>query len=522
MEDLLDPDGPCIRVDATWNNGMATSQEELITLDEFSLQALLQPLDTKDFMKYCFRQCAVHVMDQRDARHSNGQHRLSSISSALFDLDAAAILRETSSENIFVWLQKKHSGLIHSIEISDPETAWHLFEAGNATYCRAPPDLEQTLVRSLLRDTGLGCGQYDPTGQRVTTMGRGEVEVFQSSTVGHVTNWHYDFQENFTLQLSGVKRWTVQKGTVKHPIRGCTPHYNAPEAVESQMLAARLGDPDFVFGEPAIGKNAVGEMETVELHPGDVFYFPAGMWHRVEVIEPGVSINVSLMAANYANVFCQALQHLLLQKEEWRQCVRNDARSAIDDLDLLIKTLPDIIRDFESNGGAKAIFPPAILNNEDLTISTVPHDEDEYDNDEDEFSEDGSDSVVIAATFQAPVREEQIRHDRDPSFIINPLATLLDESEEIDHYYNESKAKAKKDDGRSATTGTYILNVNFAGNEANESVLRVRIAAVRSAMNEILSRLGHQKQCLDMTFLRSNQELIDCLVHYGFLLRTDQ
>jgi hypothetical protein len=66
------------------------------------------------------------------------------------------------------------------------------------------------------------------------------------------------------------------------------------------------------------------------------------------------------------------------------------------------------------------------------------------------------------------------------------------------------------------------LNVNFAGNEANESFLRVRIAAARSAMKEILYCLVRQNHRLDRTFLQDNQELIDCLVYYGYLLRIDQ
>ena len=39
--------------------------------------------------------------------------------------------------------------------------------------------------------------------------------------------------------------------------------------------------------------NAYGEEQTVTLHPGDVFYFPSGMWHRVETVEPGICLNVT-------------------------------------------------------------------------------------------------------------------------------------------------------------------------------------------------------------------------------------
>jgi hypothetical protein len=40
-----------------------------------------------------------------------------------------------------------------------------------------------------------------------------------------VTDWHFDFQENWTLQLKGKKRWRLRASGVTHPLRGCTPHY---------------------------------------------------------------------------------------------------------------------------------------------------------------------------------------------------------------------------------------------------------------------------------------------------------
>ena len=90
----------------------------------------------------------------------------------------------------------------------------------------------------MLRGTGLGCGQYDPSGIKTTVLGRGEVEIF-IGTSDHFTNWHTDFQENFTLQLSGSKRWRLKQGTVRHPSRGCTPHYYIPDIVESQVKVSR-------------------------------------------------------------------------------------------------------------------------------------------------------------------------------------------------------------------------------------------------------------------------------------------
>lgn len=53
------------------------------------------------------------------------------------------------------------------------------------------------------------------------------------------------------------------------------------------------------------------EVQVVVLHPGDVLYFPAGMWHRVETLEPGISLNVSLMGTPWADLAASAVRHAL-------------------------------------------------------------------------------------------------------------------------------------------------------------------------------------------------------------------
>lgn len=187
------------------------------------------------------------------------------------------------------------SSLIRSIEVGDSETALALYRAGHPMYCRAPTELEQLLVPALFENTGLGCGQYfyssasrtglpqdedeeeeeeeeeeeqekngnhpsssgrflrrsapprsAPVPPCVTTatscLGRGEIELFVSAQAGAVTEWHYDFQENFTLQLPGRKKWNLQSNTRIHSTlpRAVTPHYQSKSVVEGQLLAARL------------------------------------------------------------------------------------------------------------------------------------------------------------------------------------------------------------------------------------------------------------------------------------------
>ena len=355
------------------------------------------------------------------------------------------------------------------------------------------------------------------------------------------TGWHYDFQENFTLQLSGVKRWTVQKGTVRAPVaRGCTPHYNAPEAVESQLLAARLAHRDFCFGEPERGQNAVGEVEVVTLRPGDVFYFPAGMWHTIDVMEPGVSINISLMATNYASVTCQALQHVLLKKEEWRRPVQSkrggSATTVVDELQALLRTLPDIIRDFERNSGAEAILPPVMHHPKAEAV----HDGTDLgsDNGEDDVSDETMTTkrrrrlfvcpnlnfLRLGAQKQSPrttncceTHWRRFFRKTNPS---NASTTDTRNSGRTDEPQGSGDSSNSKDED------VFLLNVNFAGNDAQESTVRVRLSANARAVAELENMLDSQEDSVPFHYsatlvYKQNRELIDCLVFHGYLLWKD-
>jgi len=273
------------------------------TIEGSFLSTLIYPLPLSPFLSSCFRQKALCIRSTTPADKDANLRRIRDINeNYMFGLDVEQILTETSSDSVFLWLHNNHlrdsekrqatdttnnathndsntttnSTALKSIEIPDPQTAYLLHKSSHhATYCRAPPELEQPLISKMLRDTGIGCGQYDPSSTSTTTMGRGEVEVF-IGTEGHLTDWHYDFQENFTVQLSGSKRWTLRQGSVRHPIRGMTPHYRTPgDVIENQLKAARLSDSGIRF--EAKQENGFGDEVEVVLRPGDVLYFPAGM-----------------------------------------------------------------------------------------------------------------------------------------------------------------------------------------------------------------------------------------------------
>lgn len=185
---------------------------------------------------------------------------------------------DAHSDSVFVWVKEQEGGedaaeaqakrepsdaeptgqCLQSVEIDDPKTAAILHGAGHSTYCRVPPGVEASLVSALLRDTGIGLGQFPspaatgavvaPPGSTATRvdlgtahmggggmhdLARGEVEMF-CSRQGHLTSWHFDFQENFTMQLSGAKRWRLCASPVAHPLRGHTPHFQDPSVVRGR------------------------------------------------------------------------------------------------------------------------------------------------------------------------------------------------------------------------------------------------------------------------------------------------
>ena len=507
--------------------GEYCSREQLLLQEPIqsavSLELLLSPLSPDVFLRQCFRQCAVHIPGL------NGSERFGPLITHLYDLDPASLFRHTSSDNVFVWL-KQANGLIHSVEVPDPETALALYRCGHSTYCRAPPHVEHHLVSALLNDTGLGCGQYDATGQSLTCLGRGEVEVF-ISTHGHKTEWHCDFQENVTIQLSGTKRWALQRSTLKHPLRGCTPHYSSLDAVEPQVKSAHLSNPEFSFEYPKKHLNAVGEIEEVLVRPGDVLYHPAGIWHKVEVIEPGVSINVSLMASSYADVTCQALKHLLLKETEWRESVAsNTATDVIEKLESLLDRLPQIVAQMKHSLGAEAIIPPVLRMGAPIKTD---EESDVDENDDDLEAEETDDLIRPSETFIAKhgIPPDAIREKLNSHIVlVSPLGSIL-RHDELHQFYKEKNLRvgdSDADDGdESAWQHTYVLNINYAGNDAHESYIRRKVFSTGSLLQHLhllsKERQEHRSALAlpDVESLLKEEEdraMLGYLLHCGYLL----
>jgi len=576
-KESVDDESPVVCICRSTKDGTYDEDIEDIHLayDEELLSKFVYPMSTKDFLGRIFRKRALHISNGLPEHSMKWMDEI--VNDGLFGLEVQSILKETSSDQVFVWIctndtkdatsssksdinPAMKNRYVQSIDVDDPDHAYTLYRAGHATYCRAPPTVEQPLVASMLRGTGLGCGHYDPSGTKGSTLGRGEVEVF-IGTKSHRTNWHTDFQENFTLQLSGKKKWRLKQGSVKHPLRGCTPHYLSPDSVESQLKAARLSNPDFQFGWPngSDMKNSYGEEQEVIMNPGDMLYFPAGMWHSVETIEEGISINISLMSVNYASLVSSAIHHILIKKEAWRQSVVDNSglcgpNNATETLDLLIQQLPQLIQSFVDENGSNSILPPflrrppAFTQVQDIesldgseieSIDKLPRnktnekpdhikliemtgdnsDQDSNSSDrsitksrESSRYNDGSDDLLFEIqTFEVPSSYSMDPISDSSRFKKSPLAAMV-KVDDIHSFYADNSPKSDL-----LHKEAYVLNVGYGGNESLESSVRVIFIDRLKVLADIYRR--EMSGELDSFVGLSVQEnILKVLLYFGYLV----
>ena len=352
---------------------------------------------------------------------------------------------------------------------------------------------------------------------------RGEVETFFSRT-GHVTETHTDFQENFTIQLSGRKKWTFKKSSLNGPIRGCTPHFGSDqgnEVIETQMKCALVCDNIF---DPSSSTSLVSSSKvkdkkhkkkkvdetdnhqqhanednyTIIMEEGDVLYHPAGIWHRVECMENSVAINISLFASSAAEVVCSALQQYLWQKnplfrrplftrtdDEIESFSGKSAKQVVKEI--LELELPSIANFLKAEDIIplpciqKRIESDAIRNVEASRGESANIDEGDEEEEEEEEEEEGEEEE------EEEVAEEEdiciMGHDN--SFIdnqpagskkwrINPLAVICD-SKSLEIFGWDIAKKCQRHHKMKKYDNLFVIHSGF-GNEHMESACRKLIS----------------------------------------------
>ena len=114
---------------------------------------------------------------------------------------------------------------------------------------------------------------------------------------------HFDKNENFTIQLTGAKRWQVGET----PMVACAP--------ESYTLGSSVILPALA---PLLAEAQRPPERTVDLKPGTLLYVPRGTVHHTGAGEPSWSLNLSYCPATWLELLQAGLQARLAASPAWR------------------------------------------------------------------------------------------------------------------------------------------------------------------------------------------------------------
>ena len=139
---------------------------------------------------------------------------------------------------------------------------------------------------------------------------------------------HFDKNENFTIQLTGAKRWHVgETPMVASPPDGLILGQTPPPSLAG-LLAAK---------EPP--------RRTVEMRPGTLLYVPRGTVHATEAGEQSWSLNISYSPAMWLDLMRVGLRRRLARSERWRGTVSGVGGMAACPLPELVAELREMLAD---------------------------------------------------------------------------------------------------------------------------------------------------------------------------------
>lgn len=299
----------------------------------------------------------------------------------------------------------------------------------------------------------------------------------------HESPWHFDGQENFTIQLAGTKKWSLCASGFQNPITNYHPSSIDQRTKQNDYKAHRM-----YTSAPLPPNDLDKRCETVILRPGSVLYAPAGMWHKVESIEDGsLSINMSMDGMRWVDLLMSRLAPLLWGKPRWRERihVRHGYDQVISELTGILTSLKDDIGQLQ----ARDLIPPSLVHASREAVLNV---ENEQENRELPAVSNGVTDDLV--------------------FRRNQLSVLIQDCD-------------SKDDGDNIT-----FSVHHAfGNSGYDSEFSVKIIvraslvgimnqlqelAAEMAYSQLLTYVNDSNSCCTHECLAS---LLRCLVHAGYL-----
>ena len=167
--------------------------KDLQTISEKNIfAALIYPLTPKQFYARYFARRALIIKGGSSKRFKT------IVSDQMYDLDVKELCENNASGNVHIWFPNKADQAkgkeIKSFSTEDYNLATTAYERGGASlYFGSSLEFRETYCKRLTYQMEMNFGAYF---NDFKTMG--EIEIF-CSRMGNLTDWHTDFQENFTL-----------------------------------------------------------------------------------------------------------------------------------------------------------------------------------------------------------------------------------------------------------------------------------------------------------------------------------
>ena len=143
---------------------------------------------------------------------------------------------------------------------------------------------------------------------------------------------------------------------------------------------------------------------------------------------------------------------------------------------------------------------------------------------EDEGGENEGMSIVDPLDFDHYPEGWTYPEKATAKFVRNPLASLH-RMDEINSFY---KKAAERRNCQREETNSFVLNVNYAGNEMHQSTIRIRFWDATGTSNSLLKQEREaettDKMVVDITDVGENEDvkkLVKFLIFHGYLIQVD-
>ena len=126
------------------------------------------------------------------------------------------------------------------------------------------------------------------------------------SPKGHGTQFHFDQQEVFFLQIRGKKEWSIAPNKqITFPLN---PFFGM-EYISQDLLALSGGNPIL----------PPSECLHISMEPGSSLFLPRGYWHSSLAVEDSLAITFTLCSRTWLEVIWEKLREEIIQNEDWRK-----------------------------------------------------------------------------------------------------------------------------------------------------------------------------------------------------------